>query len=132
MRAHASGRSGLADRERDRCETVGFAEVTTVGQVMNRIPVAVSARSQRHARWRDPTEAETAAAVAELQEIIAAGTTGPRCWLSWRASGADLDLIPQWVERGTASRLDRPPDALYRRAPPVPVGGAVTMSLNLG
>ena len=26
---------------------------------------------QRHARWRDPTEAETAAAVNELKEILA-------------------------------------------------------------
>jgi hypothetical protein len=44
----------------------GLAEVTTVGRALNRIRVTVCAWPRRHARWREPAEAETAAAVAGL------------------------------------------------------------------
>ncbi len=75
----------------------------------------------RHAPWREPTEAETAAAVAELREI--AGDRGDllaevaglfigfyrqtnqerKAAAAARyciAAGADPDLIPQWIEEG--------------------------------
>jgi len=35
------------------------------------VVASLSGAVQRHARWRDPTEAETAAAVNELKEILA-------------------------------------------------------------
>jgi len=35
------------------------------------VVASLSGAVQRHARWRDPTEAETAAAVNELREILA-------------------------------------------------------------
>jgi hypothetical protein len=79
---------------------------------------------QRHARWRDPTEAETAAAVAELQEIVSGRDDGPallaevaglmtgfhkgghseaRAMAAARfclEAGADEALVPKWVEEG--------------------------------
>jgi len=88
----------------------------------------------RHAPWRRPTEAETAAAVDELREI--AGDRGDllaevaglligfyretnqerKAQAAARyciAAGADPDLIPQWIEegrcRGAAAR--QPPHA---------------------
>jgi hypothetical protein len=77
--------------------------------------------AQRHAPWREPTEEETAAAVAELREIA-----GPRADLLaevaglligfyqgtaeqvraraaaryCRAAGADPQLIPRWMAEG--------------------------------
>ena len=77
--------------------------------------------AQRHARWRELTEAETAAAVAELQEIagdrtdllaeVAGLLLGARegaldeakakaAAQLCRLAGADETLIPQWVEEG--------------------------------
>ncbi len=86
----------------------------------------------RHAPWREPTEAETAAAVAELREI--AGDRGDllaevaglfigfyrqtnqerKAEAAARyciAAGADPDLIPQWIEEGRcrADLARRPP-----------------------
>jgi hypothetical protein len=75
----------------------------------------------RHAPWREPTEAETAAAVAELREIagdrgdLLAEVAGLFIGFYRRtnqeqkaaaaaryciAAGADPDLIPQWIEEG--------------------------------
>jgi hypothetical protein len=77
--------------------------------------------AQRHAPWREPTEAETAAAVEELREI--AGDRGdllaevaglligfyrrtieePKAQAAAHyciAAGADPDLIPHWIEVG--------------------------------
>lgn len=77
--------------------------------------------AQRHAPWREPTEEETVAAVAELREIAsghgdllaeAAGLlTGfyegmaeePKARAAaryCRAAGADPDLIPRWIAEG--------------------------------
>jgi hypothetical protein len=90
---------------------------------------------QRHARWRDPTEAETAAAVNELKEILAgrndaavllAETAGlmlgfregtpdePRARAAARfflEAGADEDLIQGWIAEGKrrAEMARRPP-----------------------
>ena len=84
----------------------------------------LSGTARRHAHWREPTEAETAAAVSELQEIIAGRDDGParlaevaglslgfheggldepRAQAIARfclAAGADQDLVPNWVEEG--------------------------------
>jgi hypothetical protein len=75
----------------------------------------------RHASWREPTEPEIAAAVAELREVagdrpdLLAGEAGillgfheggldePRAKAAARlliAAGADESLIPQWIEEG--------------------------------
>ncbi len=86
----------------------------------------------RHAPWRAPTEAETAAAVEELREI--AGDRGDllaevaglligfyretdqerKAQAAARyciAAGADPDLIPRWIEEGQcrAAFARRPP-----------------------
>ena len=88
----------------------------------DRLAVArLSAIAQRHARWRELTEAETAAARAELQEIaggradLLAETAGlllgfhegdleePKAKAAaqlCRLAGADETLILQWVEEG--------------------------------
>ena len=96
--------------------------------------------AQRHARWREPTEAETVAAVADLQAIadgradLLAEVAGillgasedeldePRARAAAQllvAAGANEALIPQWMEEGRrragAARLPpfsrpRPPD----------------------
>jgi hypothetical protein len=79
---------------------------------------------QRHSRWREPTEAETAAAVAELQEILSGRDDGPELLAEVAgvrlgfyegtpdepraravarfclAAGAGEDLIPRWAAEG--------------------------------
>jgi hypothetical protein len=89
--------------------------------------------AKRHARWRDPTPDEEAAAVAELSELAAgradllaevagiqvgfhqgdldearAKTIARLC----RLAGADETLIPQWAEEGrrraAAARMPPP------------------------
>ena len=85
----------------------------------------LSAIAQRHARWRELTEAETAAAVAEVRETAAARSDllaevagimlgasegeldEPRSKAAARlciAAGADETLIPQWIEEGRRRR----------------------------
>ena len=77
--------------------------------------------AERHARWREPAAAETAAAVAELRAIaggradLLAEVAGillgasegeldePRSRAAAQllvAAGADEALIPQWIEEG--------------------------------
>jgi hypothetical protein len=77
--------------------------------------------AQRHAPWREPTEAETATAVEELREIaggrddLLAEVAGlligfyrgtieePKARVAAQycmAAGADLDLIPHWTDVG--------------------------------
>jgi hypothetical protein len=77
-----------------------------------------------HARWREPAEAETAAAVAELARILAGRDDGPALLAQVAGlltgyheggldepraraaahycvqAGADEDLTGQWVEEG--------------------------------
>lgn len=88
----------------------------------DRMTVAeLTGAAQRHAQWRELTEAETADAVAELQEIagdradllaeVAGLLLGARegaldepkakaaAALCIKA-GADVDQVPQWVEEG--------------------------------
>jgi hypothetical protein len=88
--------------------------------------------AKRHARWREPTRAETAAAVAELREIagrhsdllaetagilLGAGRGTPdeaRTRAAARLcveAGADETLIPPWVEEGRrrAEQAEQPP-----------------------
>jgi hypothetical protein len=85
------------------------------------IVAELTGAAQRHAQWRELTEAETAAAVAELQEIagdradllaeVAGLLLGTRegaldevkakgaaalCIMA----GADVDQVPQWVGEG--------------------------------
>ncbi|HEX2821248.1 MAG TPA: hypothetical protein VHO07_13925 [Streptosporangiaceae bacterium] len=93
----------------------------------DRLTVArLTGAAQRHASWREPTQEETAAAVAELREIagprtdllapdllaeVAGLLTGfyagtaeePRARTAagyCRAAGADQDLIPRWIAEG--------------------------------
>jgi hypothetical protein len=101
------------------------------GPDRDRLVVAeLSGAATRHARWRDLSEAETAAAVAELREIAAgradllAEVAGillgfregapeePKAKAAaqlCRLAGADEDLILQWAEEGrrraAASRM---------------------------
>jgi hypothetical protein len=99
----------------------------------DRLTVArLSAIAQRHARWRELTEAETAAAVAELREtagdrsdllaevagIMIGASEGeldePRSKAAAQlciAAGADEDPIPGWIEEGRRRRENagRPP-----------------------
>lgn len=97
--------------------------------------------ARRHAPWREPTKAETAAAVDELQEIasdrsdLLAEVAGlligfyrrtaeePKARAAARycmAAGADPDLIPRWIEvgrrRATAAR--QVPDARAEMSAP--------------
>ena len=82
--------------------------------------------AEHHARWRELSEAEHAAAVAELREL--AGGRGVTCWPTsagfsragaraqlneplarqaaqlCRAAGADLEAIPAWVAEGGGAR----------------------------
>jgi hypothetical protein len=77
-----------------------------------------------HARWQEPTEAETAAAVAQLGEILAGRDDGPALlaetaglMLGYRegtpdepraraaahflaVAGADPELVGQWIAEG--------------------------------
>jgi hypothetical protein len=95
--------------------------------------------ARRHASWQEPTAAQTAAAVAELQAI--AGARGDllaeaaglligfyrrtveelRARAAARycmAAGASPDLIPRWIEVGerrAASALRRPGQGAGRR-----------------
>jgi hypothetical protein len=89
--------------------------------------------AQRYARWDEPGEATTAAAVAELREIagdradllaevagVQLGTKEgtpdePRARNAaafCRAAGADEALIPQWVEEGRQRARTSPQAAL--------------------
>jgi hypothetical protein len=91
----------------------------------------------RHARWREPTGDETAAAVAELREVaghrrdLLAEEAGlllgyyqdelgePQAQAAAHfliAAGADESLIPQWAEEGRRR-------AEARRMPPASVPG---------
>ena len=85
------------------------------------IVARLTAAAQRHAPGREPTDAETAAAVEELNEITGArgdllaevagllmgyyGSTAEEPKADAAAhfcvsAGADLDLIPRWIEVG--------------------------------
>jgi hypothetical protein len=95
--------------------------------------------ARRHASGREPTDAETAAAVTELTDIaggrgdllaeVAGLLTGfyrhtseqARAEVAARyciASGADLDLIPRWIELGRRRAV-----AAQRTAGTGPEGG---------
>lgn len=100
----------------------------------------ISGIAKRHAQWRAPTEAEIAAAVAELREVAddrpdllaeeagivlgfhEGGLDEPRAKAAARlliAAGADESLIPQWIQEGRrrseAARL--PPFSRPGRSP---------------
>ena len=92
------------------------------GPDRDRLLVArISGIAKRHASWREPTESEIAAAVAELREvagdrpdllaeeagILIGASEGrpdePRARTAARfcvAAGADEDAIPGWIEEG--------------------------------
>ena len=112
------------------------------GPDRDRLTVArLSATAHRHARWRDLTEAETAAALAEIRQVadgrgdLLAEVAGvllgahegeldePKARAAAQLcclAGADEDLIRQWVEEGRrraeAARLP-PFSRPGRRAP---------------
>ena len=99
----------------------------------DRILVArISGTARRHVRWRELTEAEEAAAVAELRELAGAradllaevaglevGSTegqlyeprGHQAAGLCRKAGADREAIPAWIEEGRRRRANanRPP-----------------------
>jgi hypothetical protein len=107
----------------------------------DRLTVArLSAIVQRHARWRELTEAETAAAVVELRETaggradLLAEVAGvmlgahngeldePKAKAAaelCRLAGADEDLTPEWIEEGRrrAGTARMPPFSQPGRAP---------------
>ena len=108
----------------------------------DRILVAqLTGEARHHARWRDLTEAERAAAVGELRELAAGradllaevagifeGTSegeldGPLARQAaqlCRDAGADPDVIPAWIEEGRRRRTSAglPPfSAPERRRP---------------
>ena len=90
----------------------------------------ISGIALRHARWREPTEDQTAVAVAELREIAGDrpdllaeeagillgfhdGLDEPRAKAAasfCSAAGADKSLIPRWIEAGRerAEQAGRP------------------------
>jgi hypothetical protein len=94
------------------------------------VVAALDAVALRHAHWREPTEAETAAAVAELREILAgrddgaallAETAGllagfhegdlnePKARTAAHfciAAGADRDQVARWEEEGQRRRAN--------------------------
>lgn len=97
--------------------------------------------AKRHATWRESTEPEIAAAVAELREVagdrpdLLAETAGiligasegrldePRSRAAARlciAAGADQSLIPGWIEEGRqrAETAKLPPFSRPGRTPP--------------
>jgi hypothetical protein len=101
--------------------------------------------ARRHAPWREPTEAETAAAVEELREIargrsdLLAEVAGLLLGFYRRseeelkaraaarycvAAGADPDLIPKWIEvgRSRAAAAREPPAAGHRHPGGAPAG----------
>lgn len=99
------------------------------------VVTALVATAQRHARWQEPAEAETAAAVTELPEILSgrddsaallaevAGTlTGfhdgdlnePKARAAahrYLVAGADVDQVTRWEEEGRrrGANANRPP-----------------------
>jgi hypothetical protein len=101
----------------------------------------ISGIAKRHASWREPTENEIAAAVAELREVagdrpdLLAEEAGiqlgfhegdldePRAKATAQlliAAGADESLIPGWIEEGRhrAETRPQPPfSSPARRAP---------------
>jgi hypothetical protein len=100
----------------------------------------ISGIAMRHARWREPTESESAAAVAELREVAGdrpdllaeeagiqlgfheGGLDEPRAKAAAAlliAAGADEDLIPTWIEEGRrrAEVRRHPPFSQPGRAP---------------
>lgn len=107
------------------------------------IVARLAGAAQRHAPWREPTEAETAAAVAELREIagrrgdllaeVAGLLTGfyrqtreeVRARAAARycvAAGARRDEIPRWIEvgrcRAAAARQSSDAGQRHRRDDP--------------
>lgn len=114
------------------------------GSARDRLLVArLDGTATRHAQWREPTETEIAAAVADLREIagdrpdLLAETAGIllgasegsldelRARAAARfciAAGADESLIPAWVEEGRRRAAERrmPPFSQPRRTPPRP------------
>jgi hypothetical protein len=101
----------------------------------------LSAIAQRHARWRELTEAETAAAVAEIRETAGARSdllaevagimlgasegeldapTARTAAHLCRLAGADEDLIPEWIQEGRrrAETARLPPFSQPRRRAP--------------
>jgi hypothetical protein len=101
--------------------------------------------ARRHAPWREPTEAETVAAVEELREIaggrsdllaeVAGLLLGFYRWSVEEtkaraaaryciAAGADPDLIPKWIAvgRSRAAVAREPPAAGHRRPGGAPAG----------
>jgi hypothetical protein len=102
----------------------------------------ISGIALRHARWREPTEDELAAAVAELREVardrpeLLAEEAGillgfyedggdePRAKAAAQlliAAGADESLIPQWIEEGRCrAEARRHPPFSRPGSPPPP------------
>jgi hypothetical protein len=111
------------------------------------VVASLTGAAQRYANWHEPTEAETAAAVTELWEIIGDRTDGPALLaeiagllLGARegaldeakargaadfciAAGADQDLVPHWAEEGRrrAKNARRMPHSGRPRLPPRPL-----------
>ena len=109
------------------------------------IVASLSGAAERHVNWHEPTEPETAAAVAEFAEIIGGRDDGPALLAEvaglalgtaegkgqeyqararavaglCRRAGADETLIPGWAEEGRRrATAVRPPSGAPRRIRP--------------
>jgi hypothetical protein len=98
----------------------------TLAAAATRLLIAeLTGEAKHHARWRDPTPAETAAAVHALQEIVAGREDGPALLAEvagllegshpdakrelvaagfCRAAGADTSQIGGWQAEGRKRR----------------------------
>ena len=121
MSTFIDSRSGLSVTRRYTCDADSSAPRSRSSGISSVV-------FQRHSHWRDPTEAETAAAVAELREIIGNRPDGPALLAEVAgiligaregeldeakgkaaarlciAAGADETLIPQWIQQGRRRR----------------------------
>ena len=109
------------------------------------IVASLSGAAERHVNWHEPTERETAAAVAEFADIIGGRDDGPALLAEvaglalgtaegkgreyqakaravaglCRQAGADQKLIPAWTEEGRRrTTAMRPPSGAPRRIRP--------------
>ena len=52
------------------------------------VSASLTGAARRHAGREEPTEAETAAAVADLRKLLVGRDDAPNCWPRWQASGS--------------------------------------------
>ena len=134
-----------------RSATLGNMADHRTGPDRDRILVAqLTGTAGHHARWRELTGDEEAAAVSELRElangradllaevagILEGASEGElnepiarqSAWLC-RKAGADPEAIPAWIEEGRRRKANASPAAVLRPALPAP-GCSVTAAAS--